>query len=312
MKKILFAIALGVLMITCQERESFESNQITRPPASAAQKLTAVDTRKIRIEDGVLTFESIEFYESIVDFEDYSKVAFTIKHIENMKFNSYRKLNPSSNIFGDAFIESILNKDQMVRIGEWLIHFDVANQQIDAVNSSITKNNAIKQEHTTFSNTENVLEFLSNPKQLQARSKNGLCGESGVEDRDDKGWYTSVTGGPTSDINAAWLRHKKFGIYFKLQTECTSPFIANQYFWLTYDKKQYKKTCDPEVYMGTGTVWSPLSGPGWTEVLSQGTKNFNKYWVRITNGGRCTLKPNGTLSYDDNLVLVPIEIRVNW
>lgn len=321
MKKIILALALGLVLVSCN-KEKIETGQATLNIPDfvdvPSQKLTPVETEKISIQNGVLTFESIEFYESIVDFEDYSKVAFTVNYINSLEFNSFGKANPESELFGDEFMDAILNADQIVKIGDWFIRINPETKKVYAATSSVENAYELVARETesnssvlTFATRDNVLELL--PREGMTSNKS-LCGDDGVASREDEDWYTTGEGGPTDNSNRCHLKHVKLGIYFNIRTECTSPNAINQYFWITYDKKQYKKTCDDPVYMGLGTVWSPIIGFGgqWTDVLTQGTKNFNKYWVRITLAGRCTYNSaTGVIDYDANIDEI-LEIRVNW
>lgn len=310
-----FAIALAIVSCNKEEIATTEQKNQNLPEfvEVTEQKLTPIETEKISIENGVLMFESIEFYQSIVDFEDYSKIAFTIKHLNSLEFNSYGKANPESKLFDDEFMNAILNADQVVKIGDWFIRINPETKKVFAASSSIENaydivaretesNNAV----LTFATRDNVLEALPQEGMMQ---KNGLCGESGVGEREHGDYYGNA--GPWDPTNYCFLRHKKFGIYFKIQTECTSPIVPNQRFWITYEQRQYKKTCDPLVNMGSGTVWSPIVTAGWNDVLTQGTKNFNKYWVKITAAGRGTVNYAGVFIYEANISVPYLQIRVN-
>ena len=286
----------------------------TKQPSavSTEQKLTPVETEKISIENDVLAFESIEFYQSIADFKDYSKVAFTLKFLNSLSFNSFGKAHPNDKLFDDEFMDAILNKDQVVKIGDWLIRVNPTSHKVFAVSSKVENAYHLVVGETetntsvvAISTLENVLEQLSGNGDNQTK-----CSEDGVSDQDDPGYYVP---GPAINSNRCFLRHKKFGIYFKIQTECTSPLPFNQYFWITYSTKQYKKKCDAAVYMASGTVWSPLVQTGaWNDVLAQGTKNFSKYWITITAAGRCTYNIyTGVNSYDAN-ISGSLQIKANW
>lgn len=278
------------------------------------QKLTPIETEKISVENGVLAFESIEFYQSIVDFEDYSKVAFTVNYLNSLEsFVSFGESKPESRLFDDEFMDAILNADQVVKIGDWFIRINPETKKVYAGSSTVENaydlviNEAASNESVlTFATRDNVLESLPNEGMMQ---KNGLCGESGVGEREHGDYYGNV--GPWNSTNYCFLRHKKFGIYFKIQTECTSPIVPNQRFWITYEQRQYKKTCDPLVNMSAGTVWSPIVTAGWNDVLTQGTKNFNKYWVKITAAGRGTVNYAGVFIYEANITVPYLQIRVN-
>lgn len=312
MKKLIFGLAMALVLVNCNKEKNQPNLSKQNGPAfqtSEEQKLTPVETDKITIENGVLSFESVAFYQSIADFEDYSKISFTVNHLNSLTFNSFGKANPTSKLFSDEFIGAILNKDQIVKIGDWLIKINPSTQKVFAISSQVENayNLVVSEKETnssmlTFSTTENVLEALS--------GNQTKCSEDGVGEREDYCYYVP---GPTSNSNRCYLRHKKFGIYFKIQTECTSPLLPNQYFWITYSTKQYKKKCDAAVYMSPGTVWSPLTQfGGWNDVLAQGTTNFSKYWVTITAAGICTYNQfTGVNSYDANINCM-LQIKVNW
>jgi hypothetical protein len=317
MKKIIFGIAFGLVLVSC-DKEKVETVPVqatlNMPEFVDApeQKLTPIETDKISIENGVLAFETIEFYQSIVDFEDYSKITFTIKYLNSLgEFHSFGEVNPESQIFDSEFMNVIVNADMVVKIGEWFIRVNPMTEKVyvSNVNSENAYDLVVNESENNvsvliFDTHQNVLEILQGDG--VAQNKAG-CGEDAADTRHVEGGF----GGPASSTNKLRLEHRSYGILFEIQSKCYSPLPANQYFWVTYTTyKQYEKKCESLVTMPLGTVWSSLNNGSWINQLVGGSTNFYEYSVYVSAAGRCTLLPNGTLSYDAN-ILGPLWLYAN-
>jgi hypothetical protein len=125
-----------------------------------------------------------------------------------------------------------------------------------------------------------------------------------VGDRSSEAYF----GNPNSSSNRAILEHRKFGIYFKIQVKVFSPIFYNQMAKFNFTKKSYKKTCQTMVNMTLGLYTTPLFNGDYNYVLTDGTRNFNKYWIRIETGERGTNVYGYVKDADLNHAL---EIRVN-
>lgn len=314
--KISSVVALTLTIASCNKEEVTPTNNANQNLPELIQpneqKLTPIETEKLSIENGVLTFESIEFYKSIVDHEDYSKMAFTINHLNSLdEFKSFGEINSENTLFDSEFINAIVNADMVVKIGEWFIRINPSSEKVYASNMQsenaynlVVNETAGNESVLTFSINDNVLEIL----ELDGVAQNKLgCGEDAADTRHVEGGF----GGPATSTNKLRLEHRSYGILFEIQSKCYSPLPANQYFWVTYATyKQYEKKCENLVTMPLGTVWSSMNNGSWINQLVGGSTNFYEYSVYVSAAGRCTLLPNGSLSYDAN-ILAPLWLYAN-
>ncbi len=311
MKKIiyssLFFITAMVLMNSCQNEQVLESENLNDMVQETEEVISSgEDFDRISIEKNTLIFETIEYYDYLMNHKNRNISNEVIEYVNNSGFQSFRKLNKGSENFGDEFIESILDGNRIVRIGEWFIKINPMEEKVLVINQDIKnayellvrekEGNAMIY---TFSTADNVLEYLAHPEEME--NKGLFCGDSGVGSRSSQSYFSDliVSG------NRIILEHRKYGVWFKLQTRMyveTGGFNAT--VKLNYSIKKYKKTCKDLVSLPTGIVTYTI-GVGNTNVISYGTRNYNKYHIKAD--AKKYNVYNGTLIGSTGIV----EIRVN-
>lgn len=283
MNNLTKSIAIGAILLSavaCQKEELKQS-----PESNADQIEIKEDSRYsgLSIENNTLTFESIEYYESIVDSEDGSstKADELSAYLKQTTFESFSTLYPDNKEIDDDFVGSILNKDRVVRIGEWFILIDKPNNNVHALN--VNAENAYQdlvsmnsRDIKTYSTDEDVLEYLANP---EAEFERG-CSESSA---------------PTKNVPHAWetycsnfkIRFKAayytLGIYKKLRYEFwhkqKSGNDNNTLFSMAYRYKWKKKCKNEDADVTKSMVLWNFQGDHMELKFYTGSKSLSKYYI---------------------------------
>jgi len=300
MKKLkygmVFLAVVGIGFVSCEKENIAQSenetlNDTERTLESTLDESTIIDQHLypgLSVENGVLTFESIAYYESLVDEESqFFCVDALTEYLNEGLFDSYGKNQTQESEYLDPFMDAIMNVAKVVKIGEWFIYIDAPSETVRAVSDEVSNAYNLVLSSTTsedvivMTTTDDVLDELS---EGAGQDRNGFCGESGVAAR----FADANFGTPASSVNEAILEHRKYGVYFKIQVRVSSPIYYNQIAKFNFTNKSYKKTCQTMVNMTLGNYSTPLFYGNHTYVLTSGTRNFNKYWIRIETGERGT------------------------
>lgn len=283
MKKLILSglilATIGVTIISCNKEKVEPVEQIigteNLPQKEEINFVDENDYSQLKVNNGVLEFGSIEYYETFLDDSENPKTDFLIKHIEELNFNSYSKVNQDreEDLIDDDFIASILNENQVVKIDKWFIKLNFETEKVYA--SSNENSNAyelvLREDEESelvypFTMDEEVLVYLNNPELLNDR---GLgCSDRKATKRSDLTGdsYIATIGGLPIYMNIE-AKYVKAGIYFALKAEGIHTNAANNVlnYWFQLDNCSYVQRC--------GTSLSNYSHP-W--------RNPN----RIINGGQ--------------------------
>ena len=179
-----------------------------------SQKTVIDNTRfsEVSIENGVVAFESVDAYISIITSENEgSNVDALIEEMNTAEFNSYGDIHGSRSTYQDPFMDAIMNKDQIVKIGEWFVSVDLPSEKVLVISESET--DAYQQllvgsgqDIREFNIGDDVLDHLIENSSPQDRGCGGIGG----------GTYSSnvVSGGGVN--HQAYVKFFRAGIYFKL------------------------------------------------------------------------------------------------
>lgn len=214
--RIIATLAIGLIALSC-EKENSDSALATTNDQVSIDESKIIDKQKypgISVENGVLCFESIEFYESIVS--DESKSYGTdklIDYLNTTQFKSYGKKFGDESEYDEPFMDAIMNEAKVVKIGEWFIYIDAVSETVltisaneqDAYQSLINESSeTIKK----FSVEDDVLDHLANNTDPQDRSCGGIGGDDFISTKVyvvGSTWYESE------------MHFNRFGIYFVLK-----------------------------------------------------------------------------------------------
>ncbi len=221
--KIIFVASAFLIAFTSCEKNEIQQNentQSTNPDRTQNEQIdesTIIDRHifpELYVENGVLTFASIEYYESLVIDEDQlNSIAKLTEYLQSSKFKSYGKTNGVTSIYKDEFMDNIMNPDMVVKIGEWFIYVNPENETVKAISDKESNayqsllnnsNRTIK----NFSIGDDVLDHLKNNTIPQDRA----CGGIGGFDQTSAKVYV---------VGSTWYESEfhfnRFGIYFVLK-----------------------------------------------------------------------------------------------
>jgi hypothetical protein len=224
MKKLkygmVFLALLGIGVVSCEKEEIAETENKTviqpeRTLESTLDESTIIDQHLypgLSVENGVLTFESIAYYESLVVGEEQGNgVDDLVAYLGNSEFNSYGKINKESGIYQDEFMDAIMNAEKVVKIGEWFIYIDTELELVKAISDKETNayQGLLTNSNRTiriFSTGDDVLDHLAKNTSPDDRS----CGGIGSFSPES----SIVSGGGVN--HQAYVKFFRAGVYFKL------------------------------------------------------------------------------------------------
>ncbi len=216
--------------------ESFLLELSVLEEESAAQELlrqqimSEISTDQLSINEGVLAFESLEYYQSIVDYgEDMSEnpdgdpvevvmdgVAeeVVIDYTRQHEFPSYGTIKGEDSEFNQEFLDAILNADRIVQIGDWLIKINPSDEKVWTVPTS----NPNAYEDLLAESGDGVISHDIGDDVLYQLSNDGLAEDRGCG---GIGGHPSLRRGdliPQEIALEATVEFRRFGIYFDLKT----------------------------------------------------------------------------------------------
>lgn len=222
MKRIFFSVlALSLVLFSCDKENIEPATQTSEVVESQNQEVSEDESLSIEsntlkgvsISKGVITFSSIEDYEAlmVVDESGNNKIQEFVDFVNNSGFQSYGTLNEESE-YDNYFMDALMNKDKIVKIGEWYIYIDMSSETVLALSDSeenayYSLLNADNRNIKTFDLGDDVLDHLQNNTSPDDRS----CGGIGSVDEVSSKLYVS------SNI---WYRAKvdfnRYGVFFTL------------------------------------------------------------------------------------------------
>ena len=194
------------------------------------------------LNNKTLEFVSIEYYGSFLKVDENPRVDYLMKYLEKINFSSLKKLNKSLDDKDDDFIFSILDENQIVKIGKWFIKLNFDNSKVYA-SSANNAYDLLQQEDEqskdvyVFSFEDEVLEILSNDELLGQKSWFNIhrCSDRKAYHKYNENPYQEIEsiGG---DFVGVDLRssYNRYGIYFSLTSVshvATSIDLNELLFW---------------------------------------------------------------------------------
>ena len=220
---------------TLTEEEFWESMEASEQfererAAHEAQVRSEINTDGLSVQNGVLVFESIEYYQSIVDhgddmteespdgdplaiIEDGIAEQVIEAYVRTIGFDSYGSIVGENSEFDDSFIDAILNEDRIVQIGSWLIKIDRNDEKVwtvpatnaDAYQGLLQESGEGVESHSTG---DDVLYQLTNDGLARDRGCGGIS--SGLYPQENKVFI------PLQTTLNTFVTYRRFGIYFDL------------------------------------------------------------------------------------------------
>lgn len=259
------------------------------PPAEVGSELSVKNNR--------LVFSSTASYRGIVDNtpQEYME-AFMVRVKGMTNFTSYHEYLSSKGTaethgiagIGNEFLETILNKDAAVQIGNYIYKIDPGNERVYALKAEhekeyadLVSGNTANPNVYEFSTSDDVLDLIESGEKKGDQAL--LCSESGIGGRHIS---YPIAGGTKN----AYADFDRYGIYFSLhatiypQGSWPSPYVFEFTNGIGAGYIYYHVRCDNTV------SYAVSSGGSWTGTTQkyqsyQGSKNLNKvyFYYRVQN-----------------------------
>jgi len=214
-----------------------------------------------------------------VNNEDYTQLGHFVKHVNESSFNSFGKSNPESTLFDDDFMNAILDKNKIVKIGDWFIKINPETEKVLALSS--TEESAYEgllletsRDIKIFATEDDVIYHLSTNTTPEDRS----CGGIG------SGTYNSalVTHSSTGINFRSFVKFSKYGVFFVLKAGYESDAVAGTNF------NKYLEIKGPKAWRKRRPCNSNATGTHAAGSLGNKTANYYEYVfyqnVRNLNG----------------------------
>ena len=190
----LVSLAAGIFLYSCKKEET----PLQQNPAN---------TFNVSVKKDLLVFKTTDDYREIVDNSSQEEM---IKFTENVKsmndFSSYHEYFSAKNptllsepsVIHNDFLQTILNKDAAVQIGNYIYKIDKAKEKVFVIHSShANEYNDIVRGNT---GNPNILEFSTSDDVLNLIEQQG--GSKGVQ---TQGLGCSETGISGTDLYSSWV-----------------------------------------------------------------------------------------------------------
>ena len=261
---------------------------------------------------------------AFVDHEDYSMTDKVIEHAKKLPFEAYNQLQKKPIDFGSEFMEAILNKDRIVKIGKWFIKINPQTERVYALSDEfqsqypiLVSNKPVHQHIHQFSTDDEVITLLQDEANINAKGL--FCGESGATNHpfDESRYLAWVPANSYPAVRYQFpckITYLKAGIYYSLKAymeverEKRSPHGANATMatygypdipMRIYSQRRYKVRCETE--QGWYTKITATINNKLTYKSYQGSKRLHKYQMRI--GFEADYLDNGVFSNIWNYLL---------
>jgi Txe/YoeB family toxin of Txe-Axe toxin-antitoxin module len=227
MTKIIIIGIISLVFVACSKDEN---KLVEQNLTSQIDESSIIDNSiypLISVENGVLQFKSMEYYESILSDESKNnRVEELTKYLSTTSFKSYGKKFKEKSEYDETFMDAIMNENKVVKIGEWFIYIDIPSEKVLVISekeenaySTLLKNSSnpnIKK----FSIGDDVLNHLINNTDAQQEGCGGIGG--GVYR-----CYSNVYNGKivkTFSSGVVWrlnpfVRFFRAGIYYRLSSQ---------------------------------------------------------------------------------------------
>ncbi|MEO1410957.1 MAG: hypothetical protein AAFW73_13810 [Bacteroidota bacterium] len=299
---------------TLTEEEFWESMEASEQfererAAHEAQVRSEINTDGLSVQNGVLVFESIEYYQSIVDhgddmteespdgdplaiIEDGIAEQVIEAYVRTIGFDSYGSIVGENSEFDDGFIDAILNEDRVVQIENWLIKINVLEETVwtIAADTPNAYQNLLSETGTGLESHSTGDDVLY---QLQPLNLAGYRGCGGI------GSYSGDAAKPLVqgvDLYSE-VRFRRYGIYFRLRSQVTFGSSQEGNYDAVYCTMQIKspiawrkrRPCGKSKHIGTHawgdktTITSDTDKITWTFYSS--SRNLNGYYMFVRARG---------------------------
>jgi hypothetical protein len=267
MKKQMKRLLVGSLTLTLVSLGVIGCKKVVTEKVSQTPELQEVQKEKkyvddnnygeLKIVNNTLEFSSIDYYESFFSSTNKAKVDFLINYIEEQNFNSLKKSELKKDVKEDNFIETILDENQIVKIGKWHIRLNFDSKKVFVCSSEnkesyklVLDENVDSGKVYEFSFEDEVLEYLKDEDSLIQKKWFKRCKERKAKSKYDKTNIHRIF-----DYNGIYIeaelesKYRRYGIYFTLVSNGILAsndfnFDSNIELWFYLSNCSYKVRCN--------------------------------------------------------------------
>jgi hypothetical protein len=229
MKKFIFsALALSMVMFSCQKKDISvkDNNNTIEQQTSDVIIETNTQFKGLEVTNDIVYFKTVKDYLSLMELnnEGVNKIDEFVNFMSTTSFESYAKVNDEK-FYDDYFMNSIMNKDKIVKIDEWFILIDPKTEKVLTLSENDEEN---AYEMLVNQSSHNIKEFLVGDDVIDHLVSNTM-----PEDR-SCGGIGSIHNSETRYIApGVWytghVKFLRFGVYFTLFYGFDSNDFAGQY-----------------------------------------------------------------------------------
>lgn len=226
LSKLILSASIATLLFACNKENPSEvsDDQLESSRINESAIIDQYRYPELSVQNGVLCFNSIEYYESIVsdESENYAVDELT-DYLNTTSFISYGKTYGENSEYCEPFMDAIMNEDKVVKIGEWFIYIDIPTEKVLAISekeenaySSLLEfsNRNIKE----FNIGDDVLDHLTNGTNPEERSCGGIGGGTyPAYSNINNAQIIGAVGGTDIRLNCG-VKMFRAGIYFRLSS----------------------------------------------------------------------------------------------
>jgi hypothetical protein len=287
----LFLTLVGIGILSCKKDEPEPLNRST-------ETLSISDNLQVSSNDEFLVFENSDIYESIISKTDSSFISSFLEKVRKLNyvshFESISSQKSDNNYIDNEYLSSILNKDMVVQIGDYLYRVNKANEKVYVLASEyldqyedLVSENTKNKNILEYSTGDDVIDMVEGG--VKSNEKAYFCGEGGIGGQESISNVVNI--GNSGYTFHCYNDFNRYGIYFSLAIWVRSTAPNDSFrFYIQAENLWYHVKCS----YTTG----PYSFPWYSQNAYNSTQKYQSYsgsrnlnGVHVKSRGRCEI-PN--------------------
>ncbi|MFD1550701.1 hypothetical protein DNU06_06155 [Putridiphycobacter roseus] len=213
MKKVmygtLFLALVGIGFSSCEKEEVEKPIDQIVTDNHSNEKYSAIS-----FNNGYIEFKSIDSYYALLEDVESDDVEELTLYLRSLDFLSYGKLKGEESELDSDLMDAMLDKNKILKVGEWFIQIDFVGEKVFALSESI--NNAYQslvnksnREIKEFSTGDDVIDLLLNGFESELDRS---CGGVGGFGQSSNKMYITTSVWYQTDV-----KFNRFGVFFELK-----------------------------------------------------------------------------------------------
>ncbi|MFD1552446.1 hypothetical protein DNU06_10555 [Putridiphycobacter roseus] len=321
---LLFLVTVGIGFASCEKEEVITNSEKLKSEEVPSKEQFFEDDNdysKLSVKNNVLEFESIEYYNSLLNNPNPWSINYLVEHLQSLNFRSL--LNSTQdrdeNPIDDDYVLSVLDENQIVKIGEWYIRLNGETEKLYACSDNNTQaynlvlaENAGSEDVYEFTVDDDVLRLLEDEDYLELWSWG--CGERKAKSKESESAikYTASFNNYDYEMKTK-IKYRKFGFYFtlvvwndhleELPSQNNQTTLRLRY-WFQFDNCSYAVRCGSSEsnYSHPWLTHQASSAYGWLRIEKEykwysGSTNLKSYYFRVRTRCEDSGVPSGNNLY---------------